>query len=142
MSIQIKEADRTHAGAIAQLLFQMGYPDSIEAVAKRIEENQRPDYKVFVAELNQQVVGVIVTHTYTYLHAAGLIGRIMTFCVDENIRGSGVGTKLLTFAEDYLASLKCIKVELNCNNRRTYTHQFYKQRGYEQTSLHFVKKFF
>ena len=141
MSILITEANRTHAEAITQLLVQMGYPDSVEAVAKRIEENQRPDYKIFVAELTQQVVGVIVTHTYTYLHAAGLVGRIMTFCVDENVRSSGVGTKLLTFAEDYLASLRCIKVKLNCNNRRTDTHRFYKQRGYEQTSLHFVKKF-
>lgn len=140
MSILIIEANRNHAEAIAQLLIQMGYPDSVEAIAERIEENQRPGYKIFVAELNLRIVGVIVTHTYTYLHAPGLIGRIMTFCVDESIRGTGIGKQLLAHAEKYLARLKCVKVELNCNNRRTDTHRFYKQRGYEQTSLHFVKK--
>ena len=140
MPIQIIEANSTHSEPITRLLTQMGYPDSVKAVAQRIKENQRTDYKIFVAEINQLIAGVIVTHTYTYLHATGLVGRIMTFCVDENIRGTGVGTQLLTYAENYLASLKCVKVELNCNNRRTETHQFYRQRGYEQTSLHFVKK--
>lgn len=71
MQIQIIEANRNHAEAIAQLLLQMGYPDSVEAIAERIEKNQRPEYKIFVAELNLRIVGVIVTHTYTYLHALG-----------------------------------------------------------------------
>jgi GNAT superfamily N-acetyltransferase len=140
MKAQILEATNLHAEAITQLLNQMGYPDTVEAVAPRIEENQRPGYKIFVAEIDQRTVGFISVHTYTYLHAAGLIGRIMTFCVDETIRGSGIGTQLLTHAEHYLANQGCVKVELNCNNRRTETHQFYKQRGYSQTSLHFVKK--
>ncbi|MCW5911970.1 MAG: GNAT family N-acetyltransferase [Cyclobacteriaceae bacterium] len=140
MSVQIFEATTRHAEPIARLLFQMGYPDDVQAIAQRIEENQRPGYKTFVAEVNRQVVGVIVAHTYTYLHAAGLTGRIMTFCVDETVRGQGVGTQLLYHAEAYLAGQKCVKVELNCNNRRTETHVFYQQRGYTQTSLHFVKR--
>jgi GNAT superfamily N-acetyltransferase len=140
MNVQILEATTLHAESITQLLIQMGYPDSVEAVAQRIEENQRPGYKIFVAEVEQCVVGFISVHTYTYLHAAGLIGRVMTFCVDETTRGSGIGTQLLTYAEHYLANQGCIKVELNCNNRRTETHHFYKQRGYTQTSLHFIKK--
>jgi GNAT superfamily N-acetyltransferase len=140
MNLQIITASREHAKPIQQILQQMGYPDKVEAIADRIEENQRPDYKIFVAQHDQKIVGVIVVHTYTYLHAAGLIGRIMTFCVDESVRGQGVGTRLLQHAEAYLSKLHCIKVELNCNNRRTETHEYYKQRGYEQTSLHFVKK--
>jgi PhnO protein len=140
MKAQILQATTLHAEAITQLLIQMGYPDTVEAVAQRIEENQRPDYKIFVAEFEKQIVGFISVHTYTYLHAAGLIGRIMTFCVDESTRGTGIGTLLLTHAETYLANQGCVKVELNCNNRRTDTHRFYEQRGYTQTSLHFVKK--
>ena len=140
MRVEIFEATALHAEAITQLLLQLGYPDNTAAVVHRIEENQRPDCKIFVAAVNQQVAGVIAVHTYTYLHTSGQIGRIMTFCVDESLRGSGIGTQLLTHAEKYLAEKNCIKVELNSNNRRTETHLFYKQRGYEQTSLHFVKK--
>ncbi|MBX2914791.1 MAG: GNAT family N-acetyltransferase [Cyclobacteriaceae bacterium] len=140
MKAQILEATTLHAEAITQLLIQMGYPDQVEVVAQRIEENQRSGYKIFVAEIEKQIVGFISVHTYTYLHAAGLMGRIMTFCVDEATRNTGIGTQLLTHAENYLVNQGCIKIELNCNNRRTETHQFYKQRGYTQTSLHFVKK--
>gem|GEM_PF-7053314 len=85
-------------------------PDNTAAVVHRIEENQRPDYKIFVAAVNQQVAGVIAVHTYTYLHTPGQ-SRIMTFCVDESLRGSGIGTQLLTHAEKYLAEKNCIKVD-------------------------------
>ncbi|MBN8576659.1 MAG: GNAT family N-acetyltransferase [Cytophagales bacterium] len=140
MPVQIFEATTHHAQAITQLLMQMGHPGELESVTDRITANQLPGYKIFVAAVNQKIAGVLVTHTYTYLHAAGLFGRIMTFCVDEAVRGTGVGTQLLTHAEKYLASEGCVKVELNCNNRRLETHQYYKNRGYDQTSLHFVKK--
>lgn len=140
MCVEIFEATALHAAAITQLLLQLGYPDNANAVAHRIEENQQPGYKIFVAVVNQKVVGVIAVHTYTYLHTPGLIGRIMTFCVEEAIRGTGIGTQLLNHAEKYLTEQRCVKIELNSNNKRTETHLFYKQRGYDQTSLHFVKK--
>lgn len=140
MNAQILEATTRHASSITRLLNQLGYPDEVETVAQRIEENQRPGYKIFVAEVDQQIAGFIAVHTYTYLHTGGLIGRIMSFCVDETVRGTGIGTQLLHYAEQYLTDQHCVKIELNSNNRRTETHRFYKQRGYTQTSLHFVKK--
>jgi hypothetical protein len=59
MNLQIITASREHAKPIQQILQQMGYPDKVEAIADRIEENQRPDYKIFVAQHDQKIVGVI-----------------------------------------------------------------------------------
>lgn len=140
MTVQIFEATTKQAEAITRLLLQLGYPYEIKAVAKRIEENQRPGYRIFVAEVNLQIVGVIALHTYTQLHIDGLVGRIMTFCVDDASQGQGIGSMLLKYAEAYFTNQKCVKIELNSNSRRTKSHQFYLKNGYQQTSLHFVKK--
>lgn len=140
MHVQIFEATSHHAAPITGLLLQMGYPDEVESVTKRIEENQREGYKIFIAEANHKTTGFIAVHTYTQLHVSGLVGRIMTFCVDETLQGQGIGTQLLKRAEEFLKEQRCVKIELNCNNRRTEAHQFYSKNGYQQTSLHFVKK--
>lgn len=140
MPVQIFEATSHHAGAITRLLLQLGYADEVESIAKRMEENQRTGYKIFVAEFSQQIAGFIALHTYTQLHISGLVGRVMTFCVDETLQGQGIGSQLLQQAEAYFNDQQCVKIELNCNKRRTEAHKFYAKHGYQQTSLHFVKK--
>ncbi|MBN8653897.1 MAG: GNAT family N-acetyltransferase [Cytophagales bacterium] len=139
MSIQITEADRTHAGVIASLLTQLGYTDSITAVEHRIEMHERPGYKIFVAT-DQTVVGFIAIMIYQNLHISGSIGRITAFCVDELQRGKGIGTQLLHHAETFLKAQNCSKIELTSNNRRTESHVYYRNHGYEQTNQHFVKR--
>jgi GNAT superfamily N-acetyltransferase len=67
------------------------------------------------------------------------IGHIIAFCVDGAHRGVGFGSQLLKDAEDLFRNTNCLKIELTSNLRRKESHEYYLRKGYQQTSLHFVK---
>lgn len=139
MKISIRLAKPDDAAAVAELLHQMGYPVSIAESVKRIEQYVQPSYLLWVAEKDKVVVGYIALHTYHVLHLPAPEGRIISFCVDEKVRGTGVGTVLLHAAEDYFKENCCYKIVLNSNLKRPDTHQYYLNRGYQFTSKHFAK---
>jgi GNAT superfamily N-acetyltransferase len=92
-----------------------------------------------MAELNSQPIGFIALHWYNAIHHQQTIGRIVAFCIDEPFRARGLGSQLLKYAEDFFHNLHCVKVELTSNLRRKESHEYYLRKGYQQTSMHFVK---
>lgn len=139
MKVNIREAATNDARALTNLLMQLGYTAFESDVVQRIQAHHQPGYKIFVAETDGHIVGFIALHIAFMLHHTKPIARITSFCVDESLRGVGVGSALLARAESYFRQTDCIKVEVTSNNRREATHQYYLQRGYSQTSQHFVK---
>jgi GNAT superfamily N-acetyltransferase len=137
--IQIAEAARPDAAAIAHLLEQLGYPASETETLRRIECYQQPGYKLWVAKDENKTVGFIALHVYQAFHWEKPYGKIVAFCVDDRARGKGVGSMLLTKAEKYFAESGCVKIEVSSNKRRAATHAYYLNRGYEETSRYFVK---
>lgn len=139
MKIDIREAKPEDAAEIVKLLDQLGYPDSITESTLRMKLYTQPAYQLLIAEKDREVVGFIALHFYNELHLPGAVGRITSFCVNENNRGTGIGTLLLNEAEDYFKANGCFKIEVTSNLRRTITHQYYLHQGYKETSKHFVK---
>ena len=139
MKIHIRLARPDDAAAIARLIHQMGYPVSETESVKRIQLYIQPSYLLLVAENNETVEGYIALHIYNVVHLPAPEGRIISFCVNEKVRGSGIGTALLHSAEDYFKEKSCYKIVLNSNLKRPDTHQFYLNRGYLFTSKHFAK---
>ena len=127
------------AAKVAELLHQMGYPVSRSEAAKRINLYSKPSYLLLVAKIEEKVVGFIALHVYDVLHLPAPEGRISSLCVDENIRGTGVGNTLLKAAEEFFKDSGCYKIVLNSNLKRPETHQYYLNRGYLFTSKHFAK---
>lgn len=139
MKVSIRLARPDDAAAVADLIHQMGYMVSEVETVKRIELYLQPSYILWVAEREEVVVGYIALHIYNVLHLPAPEGRIISFCVDEKVRGTGVGTVLLHAAEDCFKENGCYKIVLNSNLKRPDTHQYYLNRGYQFTSKHFAK---
>lgn len=137
MTIEI--AKKEDASRLIILLAQLGYTAQTEDVIKKINLHAIENYKLMVAKVNGEVMGFIALHVYQTFHLSGLVGRITSFCVDESQRGFGIGNSLLAAAEDYFKENKCYKIEVTSNLRRTSTHSYYLNRGYQETSKHFVK---
>jgi GNAT superfamily N-acetyltransferase len=137
--ISIQEASLADAPAISRLLAQLGYPATLEEANRRISAYQLPGYKLLVAKENDYTAGFIALHQYQPLHREKPYGKIVAFCVDDRVRGTGIGSLLLTAAEDFFAKAGCVKIEVSSNRRRKETHDFYLHRGYEETSRYFVK---
>ncbi|HTH54798.1 MAG TPA: GNAT family N-acetyltransferase [Cyclobacteriaceae bacterium] len=135
----IREADEKDADILSQLLMQLGYPTPIHESKRRIQLYHQEGYKLFMAELSNQPIGFIALHWYHAVHHPHLIGRVVAFCIDESVRGKGCGSQLLKYAEDFFQDLSCVKVELTSNLRRKESHTYYLRKGYQQTSMHFVK---
>lgn len=141
MNIIIRLATPGDASAIADLISQMGYPITESEAEIRIHQYSKLTYRLMVAELEGVTIGLIALHIYDVLHLPAPEGRVISFCVDEKVRCKGVGTRLLLEAERFFKESKCYKIVLNCNLRRSDTHQYYLNRGYQFTSKHFAKFF-
>jgi len=139
MDIHILEATTHHALALTDLLKQLGYAADEAHVIDRIKTHGQPGYKILVAKSEEKIVGYIGLHLTYMLHHTNPIGRVTSFCVDESSRKEGVGSLLLAEAEKYFEQNRCVKIEVTSNTKRTGTHHYYLQRGYIQTSQHFVK---
>jgi N-acetylglutamate synthase-like GNAT family acetyltransferase len=137
--IIIREAKIEDGEAIASLLTQLGYPTTKLNALEKITNYEQPTYKLLVAEIEKNTVGYIALHYYDTMHWQKPIGRITSLCVDENFRNTGVGIALLKASEEYFATNGCQKVEVSSNKRRTETHQFYLNRGYQEHSKIFAK---
>jgi N-acetylglutamate synthase and related acetyltransferases len=137
--MHIREAERRDAYILSRLLAQLGYPATLKECEARINLHTRENYKLFVGEIEGAVIGFIALHWYHAIHHQKPIGRLVAICVDEKSRGTGLGTSLLNFAEDFFKQKDCFKIELTSRMRRTESHEYYLRKGYQQTSLHFIK---
>jgi len=135
----IREAEEKDTRALSSLLGQLGYPAATEEIHKRILQYKSEGYLLMIGEVDSQPIGFIALHWYHAFHHARFIGRIVAFCVDEEHRSAGLGSQLLKYAEDLFKSKNCVKIELTSNLRRKESHEYYSRKGYQQTSMHFVK---
>jgi [ribosomal protein S18]-alanine N-acetyltransferase len=91
-----------------------------------LEICRRPEYQVFVAWQGRQLCGFVV------LVRRGVAGSpyIASIAVAEGFRGSGVGSRLLEFAEDlFRATARHIFLCVSSFNLRA--RALYERRGYE-----------
>jgi GNAT superfamily N-acetyltransferase len=139
MKPHITEANPEDATHLSLLLEQLGYPTAESEVLSKLKLYSQPDYKLLVVRSEANVFGFIALHIHQTFHLPGSVGRITSFCVDEKMRGLGVGSLLLAAGEEYFITNKCYKIEVTSNFKRIDTHAYYLQRGYIETHRHFVK---
>jgi len=137
--MNIRVAKEKDAPALSALLAQLGYPSTDASNREKIKAYSKTGYKMLVAEADKTIVGFISLHHYVTPHLPGPTGRITAFCMDEKSRGRGLGTLLLAAGEQYFKEMGCYKIEVTSNLKRTRTHAYYLNLGYQQTSMHFAK---
>ncbi|MDR0477463.1 MAG: GNAT family N-acetyltransferase [Desulfobulbaceae bacterium] len=92
----------------------------------------------FVAEVNKGVTGFVAGVISNNFYHAGRVCYISTLVVNEAMRGSGIGTKLLNQVASYADSKKCAAIELDANFHREKSHAFYEHFGFAKRGYTFT----
>ena len=124
--MKIRPATRADASAVNELLDQLGYPQNdLEAIADRIHAwAEDPASAAYVAEVGDDLLGVVAVHVCPYFERDGSWGRIAALVVSDRARGRGVGSHLVAAAESFAASRGCVRMEVTSADRRQGAHEF------------------
>ena len=139
MNIVIRRATEKDASSLLPLIEQLGYKISEAILLKNIKLHLSTDYNLFVALINDELVGFISLHIYQYVHLEDRLSRITALCVDAEHRSFGIGAKLLVHAEEYIKSEGCKIIELTSGVQREDAHRFYERHGYLEKRKRLVK---
>lgn len=137
--LTIRQVKTEDAGEIARLSEQLGYPNSIEQVQRRIDWiiDSRQD-EVFVAVSGDTlVVGWIHVFAARRLES-GLFAEIGGIIVDSNYRNRGIGKTLLEHAERWAAKKNLTKLRVRSRTSRGDAHRFFKSFGFTQSKTQHV----
>lgn len=102
---------------------------------------QHPYSCIFLAEEMGQILGFIFVNFRKmpdsfYHHKKGYIAETV---VTEKAREKGIGKALYEQAEKWLIGLGADHIELQVSTRNERAQKFWKNRGFDSTTLHMVK---
>jgi GNAT superfamily N-acetyltransferase len=126
----IREATESDSTAIAALAGELGYATTPAEMRRRLaglQESQND--AVLVAVRGDKVVAWIHLSRIPSLES-NPFAEIRGFVVTESERGTGVGTQLVSAAEDWSRERACPRIRVRSNIVRTDTRRFYENRGF------------
>lgn len=133
----INKANPSHANEILTLLSQLGYESTLDKLKRLLDQADRSD-EIYVAQINDKVVGLMSVIYFDYFPSQEKICRITSLVVDRNIRGTGVGKQLIDFAK-YLGNREfCSTLEVTTSLARLATQQYYENIGFNKTSYRYA----
>jgi len=136
----IRDARQEDAPAVARVVDQLGYPTSAEAGAARLRRlAESPADRVFVAELDGEIVGAASVHVSLTIEYDEPAAKLSAIVVDEGHRRRRVGEALVAAVEEEAARQGCCLVFMTTAERRADAHAFYRRLGYEETGRRFAK---
>jgi GNAT superfamily N-acetyltransferase len=104
-----------------------------------LKQQQYPDYQVFVAIHEQQIVG-----TFALLIMENMAHNGTPSAVVEDVgilpmlQGKGIGKMMMEFALKYAKEKGCYKMSLSSNLKREKAHQFYESLGFKKHGFSFL----
>jgi GNAT superfamily N-acetyltransferase len=123
------------------LIGQLGYPTSVEAVARRVERLRSSNAdRLVVAELDGEVVGLASLHTSLSVEYDAPAAKLSAIVVDELHRRHGIAEALLVAMEAEARRRGCCLIFLTTAERRKDAHAFYRRSGFEETGRRFAKR--
>jgi GNAT superfamily N-acetyltransferase len=129
----IREITAEDAAATARLTEELGYPVSPEIMTQRIESlNRFSDHVVYVVCLSGKVVGWIDVRETHHLQAEPR-AEIGGLVVSSEVRGRGLGNRLIECAEHWARQRGLRNVVVRSRVAREGAHRFYLRQGYKQT---------
>ncbi|MBN2792954.1 MAG: GNAT family N-acetyltransferase [Desulfuromonadales bacterium] len=97
-----------------------------------------PDYSLYLAEWQQQVVGTFALLIMDSLGHHGVPAAVLEdVVVSEEYRGTGIGQKMMQFATSLARDKGCNKFFFSSGVERTQAHQFYANLGFKQHGYSF-----
>lgn len=137
----LRSPQTADAGAVAELLAELGYPAEDHWVTDRLSVLlSRSDYGIVVAEERGIVLGLGAAHVFPVLHAERPVTLITALVVAEAARGRGVGRALVGHLEEFARSQGCTRIVVTTANHRAAAHAFYERLGYTFSGRRYAKQ--
>lgn len=109
-----------------------------EVISKEQLEELIANKEIFVAKLENRIVGYvtikIVEKTNPSMRYRVQIS-IEAICVNENVRGKGIGTKLLEYVREYGKQNGCTDMYLTVNEENENAINLYEKFGFRVKSI-------
>lgn len=103
--MDIRDAVIGDAGPVAELITELGYPTTSEAMRDRLAMILAdPRYATFVADRGGSVIGVAGAALGRYYEKDGLYAQLVVLAVSSSARGLGIGARLVETIEAWSSS--------------------------------------
>jgi len=129
--IEIRMATPNDADGIASLCHHLGYPCQPNEARKRLDRSQRENStraNIVAASQGRVVAWIEVLLRDTI--AADVFGEIDGLIVDEELRGGGIGSRLVEEACKWVRQRGAQRLRVRSNVTREHAHSFYGRLGF------------
>ena len=112
---------------------------SLEAARVRFERYQEyPNYRIYVAELGEVIVGTFALIIVdSVAHAGKPFAVVEDVVVSQDCQGRGIGKRMMEFAMCRCKEFGCYKLTLSSHLKRQQAHSFYESLGFEKHGFSF-----
>ena len=144
--ITIKKATKNDVPVILGLLYELGRPkpkkdndvDNFRRIARKYVSDS--DKQILIAVHDEiEIVGMISIMFLSRLNQKNYEMYIPELIVLKEYQRQGIGKKLINSCVKLAKEKGCHRIRLESGNQRKESHQFYKNLGFEQSSLSFSK---
>jgi ribosomal protein S18 acetylase RimI-like enzyme len=137
---RIREAQLGDAPQLAKLMCELGYKTTSFEMRRRLKSIFNDGrYGTLVAEIDNEVCGMIGTVTRMSHEHNDPSGKIIALVVSKKQRRSGIGRALIEAAENDFTKRKVTRVTLTTRFERREAHRFYQALGYSRIGFRFAK---
>jgi GNAT superfamily N-acetyltransferase len=137
----IRTAVAADASDVNELLAELGYPDAVSNVRKRIERlTARRDTGVLVAVIDGRVAGVVAYQLMDLLERQEPQCRITALVVRAQERRRGLARALIATIESVAAECGCFGLEVTTQPERPAATDCYLALGFRERPRRLVKQ--
>ena len=122
------EAD---AEEVAELAAELGYPNEIAAIRRRIRPIGDADLLLVATDRNDKAIGFIQAHRVCIIEV-GVRVEILGLVVSSEARRTGIARRLIREVERWARKIGSEVVSVRSNIRRAEAHIFYPAMGYKK----------
>jgi ribosomal protein S18 acetylase RimI-like enzyme len=142
-SVTVRRANAADIPAVLGLYAQPDLDDGNvlpvdQGVALFERFGRYPDYTLYVAEQDREIVGSFALLVMDNLgHLGSPSGIVEDVVVAPDRQGNGIGQAMMRFALERAHEKRCYKLMLSSNAKRARAHAFYESLGYERHGYSF-----
>jgi ribosomal protein S18 acetylase RimI-like enzyme len=137
----LRPATAGDADQLARLFAILGYPcTAAEARGRVAKLENEADQRLLVAERDGMLLGMLALDFMYYLPLGATSCRVVALAIAPEAQRQGIGRWLLREAEGLARQAGAARIELTSAGHRQEAHEFYRQCGYEDTAVRFMKR--
>ncbi len=142
-NLNIRKPTLAGVEGLVKLIDQLGYSIGDDEMKRNLFKYlSLKNQDVWIAEIDEKIVGCIAVAITNYFHSESSFLRIIMMVVDKKYRRKGIGSKLMKTMEGYAIDMHSSHIEVSSGIHRKEMgfHEFYKHLGYIDLNKH--KKYF